>query len=383
MKRVAIEIGMRTQGLTVCRLLGSAGWKVYCLCSYQDFLWKEATYCKYIKNRVEPFDSSSELISKIERIKKENVGKYVEVFITSATWLAKLREEMPQFWDLYHVSSRPIEALNVLANKCDMYNYCRELGLPTVKDVVYPEYEEGSIKYPIVVKHNVESIHIENKCVKVDNEEDLKNVIESIPKQSRPYLILQEYIGADFIELDFRGYVDHGCIVGYSVVESLRAEPIGISTCLEEVTDATILTTIEAMTKKILADLDYTGFVGMDMKYRKTDGMCYILDINPRAPSSLSEWVMKYERRDLDKLFSGEALMTSLTPIRAGISWVNIFRDLKARRKHHDWKDLWKLVTAKYDVWDKHDPMPFIMMLLLTLYRKIRRQDHEPQLDNH
>lgn len=376
MNRVVIVIGLRSQGLTVSRLLGDAGLKVYCLCHIDDVKHKEYLYCRYIWNRVVIFNTIEELLSGIDAVKKENRECELEIVITSASWLAKLRENVPRLWHEFNVKSGPIEAINTLADKHEMYNLCRSLDIPTVRDVIYPQYTSGCINFPIVIKHNVESIWIAEKCVKVDNEEDMFKVINKIPEKIRRYLILQEFIDKDFIEVDFRGYVHNGRIIGWSLVESIRSKPIGISSYLEEITEPQILETVKTMTDKIFSALDYTGFVGMDMKYRRKDGMCYILDVNPRTPASISEWVMKYNRKDLRQLFSS-AEPQPLEVKKIGVRWVNLNRDFLARRDQHDWKNIWKSLSAKYDLWDSHDPLPFFMMWIFTAIRRIKKQKED------
>lgn len=372
MHRVVIVVGLKSQGLAICRLMGRAGWKVYSLCPDLDAGRPEYLHCKYIRHRVSVFSTDEEFFDVLGKIRQAEQHNSIRIIITSAVWLAALRERHPELWTEYDVWSGPIEALNMLADKSLMYEHCRSLGLPTVHDVILPQYKTGCLQFPVVIKHNIESVYIDEKCIKCCNEKELNQQLLRLPIAIQSYMILQEYIGSDFKGLDFRGFIQHGKVVGYSVVESIREKPIGVSSYLVEVSDPIVLDTIYGMVKVLLAGTDYTGFIGMDLKYRPTDGKCYILDVNPRTPSSISAWLDKYDDKDLLAFFKEETPSKELRPKRERIRWVNLSRDFQARKKENDWKGVWKSLTATWDIWDKHDPWPFILWLPYIVIRKFK-----------
>ena len=367
-KKVVVIVGLSAKALAVCRLMRQSGWEVYCLYTDRED-YGEFRYSRAINHIKKMDDDYNVIANEIRVIHNANKDCKFKIILTTSAHLAQLRENMPYLWKEYHISSGPIEALNIVANKHKFYEFCKANGIPTVPNVVFPQYEPGCLKFPIVVKHNVESVIIKEKCKIIDSEDALRIFVSGVPNEIRNHLVLQEYIDKDFIEIDYRGYIENGCVIGRSIVESLRMKPIGVSSYLEEITDKGILNVVDKTANKIFEKLHYSGFVGMDIKYRKTDGMLYILDFNPRAPGSFSEWVMKYDKKDLIKLFSSDYPVNILIPKRQNIRWVNLIRDLRARKEQGDWKGLYKSFTAKYDVWDIKDPLPFLLMWPYMIFR--------------
>lgn len=60
-----------------------------------------------------------------------------------------------------------------------------------------------------------------------------------------------------------------------------------------------------------------------------------------------------------------------LSLLNTSIKWCNFSRDFKARKKTHAKYRLRDLINLKFDVWDNHDLLPFLLQPLWILIRKI------------
>ena len=125
---------------------------------------------------------------------------------------------------------------------------------------------------------------------------------------------------------------------------------------------------------KLLEGSGFTGFMDIDLKCNFSTGESYILDFNPRSPASVSSWVFKYKRRDLVDLFRDLDHPKRLTPVTSAVKWYNLARDLKARKKTQERLNVRDVLSAKLDVWDSHDLLPFLLQPLWIVIRKIKKR---------
>ena len=199
----------------------------------------------------------------------------------------------------------------------------------------------------------------------------MHEIAKGIPEESQKYILLQECIGDKFRDIDFRGYVHNGKIIGFAVMNEVRCYPAGVSSYIQEISDKRIVNPIYDEVERLLDGSGYTGFFDIDMKCNLSTGEAYILDFNPRSPASLSSWVFKYRRKDLIELFKNIDNPKRLIPLNTSIKWCNFSRDFRARKKTCEKYRLRDIINLKFDVWDNHDPLPFLLQPLWILIRKI------------
>jgi predicted ATP-grasp superfamily ATP-dependent carboligase len=281
-----------------------------------------------------------------------------------------LREEHPELWDKYNVISGPLGVVKMLGIKDQCYDFFKKCGLSSKRYTLLSDYKSGDLSFPVILKRNVERRDLESryKCVKLNTEQELLDFTQTVPAEIRNYLILQECIDDDFVDLDWRGYVHGGDVKGCALIQELRTYPEGIPTYLEEISDSEIYESVTKRISDVLKSLNYTGFIGIDIKYRKSDKEMYILDVNPRIPASVSSWLYKYKETDLIEFFKHIENPPMLNAVRT-IRWVNVARDIQARVKKRDYSNLIKSLTAKKDVWSWNDPIPFILNVAVTVAR--------------
>lgn len=272
------------------------------------------------------------------------------------------------------MSSGPLAAIDVFSNKVLMYKKCLDLGVKVKNFCLLTEYKPGELRFPLILKRNVEKGLMEYKCCKIDDESHLFEISKEIPVESQKYLLLQECIGEEFSDIDFRGYIHRGKVIGYAVMHEVRCHPAGVSSYIEEITDKGIVDSIYDDVAKLLNGSSFTGFLDIDIKCNLSTGEAYILDFNPRSPASLSAWVFKYRRKDLIELFMNIDNPKSLVPVNTAIKWCNLARDYRARKKNHEKLKLRDILKLKLDLWDCCDPLPFLLHPLWILNRKLFKE---------
>lgn len=373
MKEKVAVVGLNYQGLCVARLLGQAGYDVYDFCLPHEMAWGEFRCSRYLRGKVEPYYGVSDLNCKLENLASSvSIGQPLKVFITSSDSLANLVSDDRELWERYNGYSGPLEAIDFFSNKALMYKRCLDLGIKVKNFCLLSEYRSGMLSFPLILKRNVEKGLMEYKCCKVSDEKQLSEIVRTIPEHSQKYIILQECINDTFEDVDFRGYVHKGKIIGYSVMREIRCYPAGVSSYIEELTDKEMVAYIHNDVLKLLDGTNFSGFMDIDLKCNFNTGESFVLDFNPRSPASLSAWVFKYKRRDLINLFQNIDNPTELSSVNNAIRWCNLSRDYKARKKYGK-VNVWDVLNSKMDVWDAHDPLPFLLQPLWIFLRKIKK----------
>lgn len=364
-------VGLNTQELAIIRLFNKAGYKVYCFEDPIEHKFGAYRHSKYINSKNCIFyRDNNEFVNKLKCIADKYSKEEVLLVLAYPTGVTTLRAEHPELWAQYDVISGPLDVINMLGIKDKCYDFFKSCGLSSKKYMLLSDYKQGSITFPVILKRNLERRDLEAKykCVKLDTEVELEAFIKTVPVELYECLILQECIEDDFIDIDWRGYVHHGDVKGCALVKELRTYPEGIPCYLEEISDKVICCNITTYMRNILKPLDYTGFIGIDIKYRESDKTVYVLDVNPRIPASVSSWLLKYDESELIEFFKR---IDNPPVLKTGkyIRWTNIARDIQARKKKKDYSGIWKTLTAKKDVFSWSDPLPFILNVSFTIIK--------------
>jgi len=364
-------VGLNTQELALIRLFSKAGYNVYCFEDPVEHAFGAYRHSRYVqKSRCIYYKDYDELVHRISCLTESYSKEDVLLVLAYPPSVSYLREEHPELWEKYTVISGPLDVIKMLGIKDQCYDFFKNCGLPSKRYTLLSNFTEGSLAFPVILKRNVERRDLEAryKCVKLNTEQELSEFVKTVPSDIHDCLILQECIEDDFIDLDWRGYVHQGDVKGCALIEELRTYPEGIPSYLEEVTDKGIYESVTKQISDVLKPLNYTGFIGIDIKFRNSDKMMYILDVNPRIPASVSSWLYKYDEKELIEFFKNIDNPPVLTTGKT-VKWVNLARDITARKKKHDYSDILKSFTAKKDVWSWKDPLPFILNVSMTLVR--------------
>ena len=261
-----------------------------------------------------------------------------------------------------------------MSNKMNVYDYLQSNSLPCKRFCLLSDYNASvGFTFPVIVKRNLEKEEVyKYKYSRFESNSQLMAFIDSIPKDYREYLIVQEAVTEDAVDLDFRGYVNEGMIISSSLVREIRSYTPGVPSYLEEVQDIRVIERINRIVSVLVGSVSYTGFIGVDIKYDGKDGI-YILDVNTRPPASISCWIYKFSKEE--RVHFIEKINGPMEPANASsdnIRWVNTTRDILARIKTHDTKGLVKSITAKKDLKYPGDSKPYWFSLYYVFKRNIR-----------
>lgn len=315
------------------------------------------------------FDMES-LSDGLKRLQVKYVEK-LDIFITCAYLLTEIRVDYRSIYDEYNVYSSPLSWVDLFSTKNKMYDYTRTFGVETMPYKVLTEYKHGDLKFPLILKRNVE-FFLSFKTKLINNEEEFDAFVREMPDNPE-YVIVQEQIkDSSQIDLALHAYVHKGEIMGSFVVKEVRHCPPGISTFLREL-DKHTSEIITKISKEFLSQTDFSGFVQIDYKYIVDTETPIIMDINTRTPASHSAFHTKFTNwKEFYACIPDKPC--KLIPRENRISWVNIIGDIRARFKEKNFKGLGNCIGASWDVFCMQDPLPFIMWPIIPTFYRIRNK---------
>lgn len=364
MKKAVIVIGLQNQGLSVVRSLCKSNLVVHTL--IDNRIPKEiAEYTFHgIKHK---FNSIKDLKCQLKEIQSKYNYK-LTVFITSAYLLTEIREEYREIYQEYDVLSSPLKWVDLFSNKIQMYHFVEKYNIDTAPAILLTEYTPGCLKFPLVLKRNIEHyLSFKTKCV--FNDKELTDFIKSIPDNPDDIIIQELVKSPNELDLSYQAYLYKGDIKASVCFEEVRHYPEGISSCLEEI-NGNLKEKVTNSSETILKQTDYSGFIQIDYKYTPENEKLIIMDINTRSPASNSAFRHKF--KNYSSLFTDINHPSKLSPKKNRLIWINPLSDIRARIRSKDYTHLEYFFTAVWDIWSYKDPLPFIMAIIMPIIRKLK-----------
>ena len=370
--RKIIIVGMNYQGVILASLFYDAGYDVQSFYISSESLRKEFFRTKFARaNKPIKYLDALSFADELKIIQSGCERKLL-VILTSSLAVTELPNACPELWEKYDVLAGPPEAIQKLSDKNALYKSLELNGFDVKPFCLVDDYSSGSFTFPIILKRNIETVGMYiYKFKRFVSEEELLSFIDTIPKDIRSCLILQGEIEPSSVDLDFRGFVHNGEVVASAIVDEIRCFPAGVPSYLEEVKDQSISQSVLNIVETILKPLSYSGFIGCDFKYVPSDHKLYLLDVNCRPPISVSSWLYKYSKKQLMN-FVREIDSPSKMDSDKYVRWVNIPRDISARKHSHSMDGLMKSFTAKKDLLRIGGRRLFYDNLLSTVMRLSR-----------
>lgn len=250
---------------------------------YEDGMWEKEKFLHILNSFAE-----------------EHKGKKIVLISTNETYAEFISESKDKLSKQFVYNYPSVDVIKSLTNKETFYKTYQNSCLKFPKTVYFDctkDKKIPSMTYPIVLKpanvvmYNHLKFEGKNKIYKLNDEEELKNVLGLI--KSGGYtdkLIIQEFIPGDDSNLfDAVVYVNTK-----KEVEFISFAQIGLQERTKSmVGNAAVLinglnTTngnVEEMAKdikKFMESIDYQGFAEVDMKYDVRDNTFKVLEINAR-----------------------------------------------------------------------------------------------------
>lgn len=357
-RRQYIILGLAPQGLAVLRELGKSGADVTAFCTSKRNVGYYSRYGKKIC-----YNNIDELRKYIAGIISKSNEKPI-CYITSGEILASVLREYKELYDECDVYSGPYPIVEMLAHKDRMYEYAQRKGFKVAKYATLDKSEIGNLYYPLFLKRNYE-IPFFFKAVKLTTQEELQSYKERIPKENLIDVIAQEFIAIpneELINISCQGFWQEGKCAGYYVANQKRRLRKGLTSYIEEITDAVICKGMREMADDFMGELKYCGFAEFEFMYDKRDDTFWFIEVNTRTCGLQSGLSHKFENLNEAILKPYDPIV--LQPVAKPICWMNIQRDFRARLESRDWKNMGDIFRAKYDILSLKDPMPFFRQFI-------------------
>lgn len=365
-KRPVIILGLRKQALPIVRAFAE-------IPDYDIFLFvdartlrEEAEYTRY-GHKIK-FVSVYDIQDKLEKIQNRYTLQLC-IYVIAAYLLTELREKLRILYEQYRVFSSPLAWIDLFTDKAKMYSFVEKYGVKIAPSVLLSQYVSGYLNFPLMLKRNVEHF-LSFKTKLVTTEEELSFFVNSMPDDKNHVLVQELVCASQELDLSYQAYVYEGDVKGCLVLEEVRHYPEGISCFLREI-NGELKNKVINDSESFLRDTDYSGFIQIDYKYLVQENSLVIMDINTRTPASHSAFSHKF--LNYNQLFACLDNPPILQPKKGTMKWVNVSSDLKWHIRKHDYRGIFEIFSATWDIWSWKDPLPFCMSMLQPLINKFKR----------
>lgn len=369
--RPVIVLGLGPAGLFLVRQLSNITSNIYAVGRPDDV----GMFSKYIEKRRKYYAVTAiELEDAFKAIRK-CAGKKPELYICSDQYLSILLEKKERWGELVELAGADFNTLALINDKNTINDYCQKHNVKIPLAVSLSEYRENPF-YPAIIKW-VEK-RIENAVnpigkVKVCyNKEEFEIVDKTIRERGiqDSELFVQFYIeGKNDFQYSVGGYYQTGEVFADVVVKQVKQQPQGISAEVVTTSVGSIYDDIHRITESFAKELQYSGFLETEYKVDANTGEIYLLDANPRPWGWISILGTVYS--DFYQVLNGNKPKAEFRKT----VWKSPMRILAGKKNKQNVKpndNLQGYLTA-YDIKDRSDPMPSLMIYLMAAKKLIRR----------
>jgi predicted ATP-grasp superfamily ATP-dependent carboligase len=365
--------------LGIFRTLGRLGVKVYGVSSDPWSPGMTSRYCreKFVYKATGKL--GSELVEFLQAAVRKIGGRAI---LTCANDVSRvfLAQYADRLKDDFIVPDMPLEMVQALSDKKQMYRLCKKHGVPTA-ETLFPQnredilrwLENGQLRLPVMLK-GIDGFLLERrrlpKMLIARTIEDLLQNYERMETPEAPNLMLQEYIpGGDDSIWMFNGYFNKNseCLIGIAG-RKLRQYPVNtgstsLGICLRN-------EAVESSTKKLMKAVSYRGVLDIGYRYDARDGQYKLLDVNPRIGATFRLFVAENGLDVVRAMYldlTGQPV-TSAPPLE-GRKWMVENNDVISFRRYRakgelrfaDWlRSLRGVQEVAWFAWD--DLLPFAIM---------------------
>jgi len=258
------------------------------------------------------------------------------------------------------------EHIRLLHDKLSMTSYARSLGISVPRTMLLENFEPADSSFPVVIKprnlrsaEGVTKVNSHDEFIKFSKDLDGDKYL--VQEWKHPYQICTT------------GLAYNGQLIGNIIYHNLREYPEsgGIGTCRISIECEEVLGNV----KKIVSDLNYSGFISMDFLHDRDSNGYYLVDVNPRmSPGLLVAYTSGLDMVSayIDLVIRNKVVR--LSPLKIGngtyttameIGW---FFSTLFKGKFGNLKGFFRSrKRLKDDSWDVRDQAPFFVMLMAML----------------
>lgn len=318
-------------------------------------------------------------------MEKEVENRETLIFPTNDLMVGFLADNFDKLSTKYVLSISEKSITDLAFNKRNTYEAAKSAGLQ-IPESFYPnsfeelEQIENKLTYPVILKPAVMYNFYKQagkKVFKCDSKEELfvnyKKAIEIIPANE---VIIQEMLSGGATKLySFASYAKNGQVKGSFVANRIRQKPMdfGVATTFAR---TVVSERIDDLATKFLQSINYTGVSEVEFMLDDKTADFKLIEINPRT----WKWHTMSNKVGINLIemliddFNGKEIEVKRNTIE-NIGWIEQLTDtfimfsevLKGRMKIKDYFKSLK-INKEYATWDKKDPLPSIMYIILSPY---------------
>ncbi len=281
----------------------------------------------------------------------------------------------------YVLFTPPYNVTSNFLEKKKTYKLCEKLGVPHPK-TYYPKCVKnldlccGKITFPVIVKPVLshKMVRIFNKKLFVVNSfKELKEKFELCFKHKIEVMITEYIPGNDSCMYTYSLiYSKDGRFIVDFMHNTIRQTPpnYGVSRVAKSI-DVDSL--VANYSKKILEEVGFYGFAGIQYKKDPRDGVYKLIEVNCRTirPIILQTYSGLNALDILYRSFVLNEKEFDLKPYRKGVYYIELYSELvnylfRKSEENFTWKDYKRPYKSKwkvYGVYDKNDMKPFYKMI--------------------
>jgi predicted ATP-grasp superfamily ATP-dependent carboligase len=374
-----IILGDHIQGLGISRITGRLGYKV--------FLYNQsAISVARFSNTLHQFICFKDLNHLLKLLMNKDLqGKKTIIFPTNDLMVGFLSDNFQALSEKYVLSISEKKITDLAFNKRNTYECAKSAGIP-YPDSYYPnsfeelQAVEPELHYPVILKPAIMYNFYKKAGKKVfrcnSKEELFENYTKAIELIPANEVIIQEMLSGGAVNLfSFASYASKGEVKGCFIANRIRQKPMdfGVATTFAK----TVLSErIDTLARKFLKSINYTGVSEVEFMYDEKTRDYKLIEINPRTWKwhTMSNKVGINLIKMLIDDFDGKEIKESINTVE-NIGWIEQLTDsfvmmsevLKGRMSYKDYRKSLK-GEKEFATWDKKDPLPAIMYILLSPY---------------
>ena len=371
-------LGNHIQALGIARQVKNHGLETYLFISDNISITR---FSNCIKKTI-LFKDKIDLIEKINSYKE--TSKNIILLPTNDDMVKFLRENYYILIDDFYLGIPSPDIVDIFYNKKNSYQFCSYNDIPHPKSF-YPNSMNdvikfsGEIDYPVIIKPSVMFTFHKLFGVKAYKCQNAQEMIDKI-KFITSIVSINEVIIQEFLEGGPENLFSYGVFaVGGNPVAAVMANRIRQNP-MDFGNSSTFAVTcnigqIRSLSEKILSLTNYTGLAEIEFMYDKKTNLYKFLEINPRTwkwhiisnklgfsfIGKMIEWINNEDKSTIIYFSDKVAWVERLTDFSIIIK--ELFHGNNILKKSIN---SYKKIPKVYAVWDKNDPLPFIMYILLS-----------------
>jgi len=379
MIKEVVILGNHIQGLGISRIAKRLGHNV-------TLYNQSAISVARFSNTLDTFIKFKDLEHLLKLLMERDLkGDKVLIFPTNDLLVGFLADNFDELSKKYKLAISEKKITDLAFNKRKTYEAAKEAGL-LIPESFYPnsfeelEQIEEKLTYPIILKPAIMYNFYKKAGKKVfhcSNREELfsnyKKAIEIIPKNE---VIIQEMLSGGAEKLySFASYASKGDVKGSFIANRIRQKPMdfGVATTFAITVQSD---RIDELAIKFLRSLNYTGVSEVEFMYDDKIKDYKLIEINPRT----WKWHTMANKVGINLIqmliddYNGKEIKVQKNTIE-NIGWIEQLTDtfimfsevVKGRMSVKNYFRSLK-INKEYATWDKKDPWPAIMYIILSPY---------------